>query len=598
MPQGAKSTNTRHWLLQCINNYVEIWLAQGKPQEALRLLKREISWAAQAEEHGLVADLAEILAQFLISLDFPTVSIDHAWKQAIVAAETNKSIIKQVELHRQRYAWIRDTQSPNAAITAIQQFIELTRRRKGFRIDYIEGLDEMGTCLQKKGNYNEAEQHYRKALNLARKDLDGAIPESLLNNYAELLRKTDRSLKAIPLYEQAVAISKSHADLEGQFFTEHNLALALDEVGRTDKAIQTLTHLREMAGKKKLWYYHINAWLALANISWFQNKGGLALRRYAKVRALCGHYQLPDLALHAALNEALLLQEMDKVDEALSLLQPLQETFQQSEYCPELSLALGHCYMAQENHKKATYVLEQGLRCPQVQYFSDRIASLQTALTEANLKAGRTRKARLQIDSVLAADLSPEVRAEQLMDLLVIMAISEAAKSGKGHQTERLLDEIQNLANCNKQPAWIRDAYERLGEALWDNDRKTAIQAYMAGMIKTLEFEGFEGLVRVGVDIESRLHQLGLAEGEQSVVRLQRQTRAWLLKQLKAEASPEEEGKSIDFLHWLLWPFQLTLSLLQRPDKGRRIKSKEIVRLLQEFFFDRQNRAENRNKGA
>ena len=581
----AKSKDAWHWLLHCIKNHVAIWQAQGKPHEAIWLLKREIHWAERAEEQGLVADLAEFLAQFLISIDGLPKTIDQAWIQAFAAAEKQENIFKQVELQRQRYAWIRDTQTPDAAAVALQPFLELTERRKGLRKDYLEALDEMGTCLQKQGKYDEAEQYYRKALNLARKNLDGAIPEALLNNYAELLRKTDRGLKAIPLYEQAVAISQSRADLEGKLLTEHNLAMALDEMGRTDEAIEVFSRIREIAGKKKLWPRYVNAWLALADVAWLQNRTGLARHRYAKVRALCDRYQLPDFALHAALNEALLLQEMDRGDAALSLLQPLQETFQQSEHCLELSLTLGHCYIAQEKYKEAIDVLEQGLRCPQAQYSTDKIASLQTALAEANLKARRPRKAGLQIEEALAADQSPEVRAEQLTDLLVIVATSEAAKSGKGHQTERLLDEIQNLANCNKQPAWIRDAYERLGEALWDKERKTAIQAYMAGMIKTLEIEGFEGLLRAGVDLISRLHRLGLAEGEQPVVRLKGQARAWLLKQMKDDSFPEEEPRSLDILHWLLWPFHLTLSLLHRPDKGRRIKAKEIKGLMQELLF-------------
>lgn len=581
----AKSMDSRHWLMPCINNHVAIWQAQGKAKEAIRLLKREIRWMERAEEQGIVADLAEILAQFLISHDRPTKAIDQAWEQAIAAADKQENIFKQVELQRQRYAWIRDSRKLEAAVAALQPFLELTERRKGLRRDYVEGLDEMGTCLQKMGKYDNAEQYYRKALNLARKDLDGAIPETLLNNYAELLRNTDRGFEAIPLYEQAVAICQSYTDMDGQLLTEHNLALALDGVGRTDEAVKFFIRIREVTRKKGFWTHHVNAWLALGNIAWLQNRRNLALRRYAKVRALCDRYQLPDFALHAALNEALLLQEMDRGDAALSLLQPLHEMFQQNEHCPELYLTLGRCYIARESYKEAIDALEQGLRCPQAQYSTDKIASLQTALAEANLKARRPRKARLQIEQALAADQFPEVRAEQLTDLLVIVATSEAAKSGKGRQIERLLDEIQNLANCNKQPAWIRDAYERLGEALWDKDRKTAIQAYMAEMIKTLEIEGFKGLLRAGVDLISRLHRLGLAEGEQPVVRLKGQARAWLLKQMKGDSFPEEEPRSLDILHWLFWPFHLTLSLLHRPDKGRRIKSQDVERLLQEFLF-------------
>ena len=472
----SKSTKNRHWLLPCIRNHVEALRKQGHPSQAVNLLRREIRWAEQQDDPILIAEISESLAQLLIALDGSVAVIDKVWENAITALDKCNNIIKQVDLLRQRYAWTRDTQGVGNAISILQSLLGLTIRRKALHRERAEALDEMGTCLQKQGKLLEAESYHRKALTLAQDDVPGTVLATFLNNYAELLRKIEREQEAIPLYKQAISLSKDSSDVEGRLLTEHNLALAYDQVGQTNEALSILSCIREESRKKKLWKHHASAWLELANIAWLQNKKKLALRRYVKVKVLCDEHCLEDITLHAALNHSRLLQGMGKIQEALLLLEPLQEQFYSSEYCLELFVTLGNCHAVANNPKSAIAVYEQGISCSQTRYGIEELSALKIALIEANLNAGQSRVARRQIKQFLGIDLSPDIRAERLIDLLLIVAIDEANKSG-GKQSQKLLDEIQLHANINKRPDWVWDAYECFGEAIWDYDREAAAQA-------------------------------------------------------------------------------------------------------------------------
>jgi tetratricopeptide (TPR) repeat protein len=581
----SKSMPTRPWLLSCIRNYAQLWQAQGKRHVSVSLLKREIRRAEKNGEWETVADLARMLAQLLVSLNVSNKEIDQVWMAAIAAAEKQNNILKQLELLRQRYTWIRGTKTPDAAIVALHPFLEITRNRKRLRREYIEVLDEIATCLQSQEKYSDAERYYRRAFESAKKGLREQIPGSLLNNYAELLRKTGRSVQAIPLYEQAIAKDEARGDLDSRLFTEHNLALAFGDVSRGDKAREIFFSIVRIARKEQLWEHYVRAWLALADIVWLKNQRGLALRRYAKVRLLSTKYQLKSLSLHAALNEARLLQELDRSKEALSLLEPLQELFTVSEYCSDLFLTLGHCLMETGRYKDAIKVFEQGLRSPKAKYSTATAASLRTSLVEANLKVGKVVKSHLEIEEVLAAPLPPEKRVATLKELLSVVVVNEATNSKTGHQTQRLLNEIQRIAKDNKNPAWIPETYEHLGRVLWSKDKKISAQLYTVGIIKTVENGNFNAAVKLGSDLGSQLHRLGLSKGEQSVVHLKGQTQTWLQQQLQKDANNQNDRKNLKTTsEWLSWPFNFALTLLHRPDKGRKITLAEITMVLTDLL--------------
>jgi tetratricopeptide (TPR) repeat protein len=467
----SKSTRNQSLLSTCIRNYIYIWRAQGKSSQSIPLLKRQILWARKAERWDLVVDLTELLPQLHIEIGSPVPVIEKSWTQAIAAADGQSNLLKKIALLRQRYSWIRQLRNPDLAIGALQSFLKLTERRKILRKEHVEALDEIGTCLQNQEKYNEAEQYLLKAFDIAKRDLDGTVPGHLLNNYAELLRKTDRSPAAIPLYKQAIAIDKSSSTLDDRLLTEHNLTLALDAVGRRNEARQMLIRIQKMARKEKLWEHFVRAQLAIANIDWLGNRRTFALRRYARVRLLSAQHQLQDLALHAALNEARLLQEMDRNKQAVTLLQSFRDKFPSSEHYPNLSLTLGYCLIEQGQHKKAIKIFEEGLRCPQATRSPATVASLRAGLFEANLQAGQELRSHVPNDQVLSANMSALKRIKLLKEKLFAVALHDLQKRSPGLQVQRLLDEIQQMARDNKQPTWISEAYEHLAHIMWSKDK-------------------------------------------------------------------------------------------------------------------------------
>jgi tetratricopeptide (TPR) repeat protein len=255
----AKSTKTWNWLIPSIKNYIEVLKSQKKRPESLRALRQQFSWAKRVEEWGIAAEIGETLARLLLEFRAPAKAVDQVWLQAIDASAKEDNILKQIEVHRQRYVWLRETHPPHVAAGALQPLLELVKRRRSLRKDYIEALDEMGAHLQEQEQYDKAERYYLRALAVAKKELKQEIPSSLLNNYAELLRKTERSIEAIPFYKQAIALDKAKSDINSQLLAKHNLALALDDVGRLDEAVQLFRSIQKMSRKKKLWEHYVRA---------------------------------------------------------------------------------------------------------------------------------------------------------------------------------------------------------------------------------------------------------------------------------------------------------------------------------------------------
>ena len=581
--EWAKSERDYPWLVPSILNLASLWNIQGKSDVAKQLLQQEIEWAEEKCGWGIVSLLAESLVQMLISQGSPSETIDELWKKAISTAAMDEDIIRQVELHRQRYVWTREKQGPQNAEAALHQFLKLTTQYKTLKRERIEILYEMATCLHAQGKHAKAEEYYTSAIKLSEKTPDFIVQEALFNDYAELLRRTGRSTEAIPFYERAVAISQSKEDLDGRLLTEHNLALALEDLGHIAEAKQLFRKVRDSARRQGLWTHHVNAWFALANMDWVEDHRQAALVKHVKIRSLCENFGLTEIGLEAALSEARLLLELKRNGDALSLLKPLSDDFKDSEYCPELFLALSDSFVATGEHKQAVEALERGLKCPKSKYYPERQIPLRKALVIANYKAGSSNKVRLEIEHSLSTELPPEDRKEQLCKLLVIVAAEEANKRGRAPQTERIIKEIRIHSEAHSRCGWIRDAYIYLGDTLWEVDSKSAMEAYLAGVFESLKCEEPESHLQITGQVASKLHRLGLTIGEKQIAHLQNQTSKWLKKQF--EANTIEPRQSDRVSPWLMWPFEFALSLLKRADKGRRIKADEIQKLITDFVL-------------
>ena len=76
-----------------------------------------------------------------------------------------------------------------------------------------DSLNYLASLYQDQGNYAQAEPLYRRALAIAEKALGSEHPNvaTTLENYAELLRKTNRDGEAANLEARAQAIRAKHA---------------------------------------------------------------------------------------------------------------------------------------------------------------------------------------------------------------------------------------------------------------------------------------------------------------------------------------------------------------------------------------------------
>lgn len=169
-----------------------------------------------------------------------------------------------------------------------------------------------------------------------------------------------------------------------------------------------------------------------------------------------------------------MLLEEGRADAALCLLRSVEGQFHSSEYCADLYLTLGHCYLNVGRARPAIRALQAGLGCPQAAYSGGSSASLWVALADAYLKTGRARDARAVIRVLMAMELEPADSARHLSDLLVIVAPYEEARGGRGRYGRRILEAVREHASHNKHWPWLWEAYERLVDSLWDEHPRVA----------------------------------------------------------------------------------------------------------------------------
>lgn len=578
----ARTTQNKKCLPNPIQNYVTTWLVEGKSNEAIRFLKHQLTRAENEQNWTLVIQLTKRLAEIFITQDKSFSEIDSIWMQAANIAEKQKDIANQVDILRNRYAWIRDTQTIDDALNALQPLVNILAKRSAFRKEYIEVLNELGNGLQQLWQYTEAEKNYRKALALAEQEATHEL-ENILNNLAELLRKTNRIEEAIPLYRKSIELCISKSDIEERLFAEHNLALALDAIGEQQEAVKLLQKIREETRRKCLWEHHGWAWLYLANIAWLSGQNSLALQRYTKAKEVGVQHNLNELVQHTVLNEARLLQELNRSQQAIENLQSLQGSLQTSEYCPELFLIFGECHIDCKNWDNAVEVLQQGISCSQIQHDSNTEALLYKALDNAKQMGKYSQKSRKEIETALSKSCSLEQQDDLLLNYLFVVSRFEAEQKNKGTETQAVLDQIKIYAKSNERTELVQTAYQLLGDTLWNTHRENAIQAYLVGMIEARITENIENYLKAGFHLQEKLYNLGLAN-RKHIVQLMDKAKNWLCQHFdksRIEDITELEHMNYWFLSW----FEITLKLLDMSSQGKQVKLSEMEKILQQTFL-------------
>ncbi len=154
--------------------------------------------------------------------------------------------------------------SVDMAVATLTEATELDPRN-------VAAWNQLGLALAARGDFERAEQAFRRALRL---DPDGA---EVNLNYAFLLQKQGRHAEAIPYLERAL----EDMSYRNPVFILNNLGYALLQTGRVDRAVATLRDaVRRAPNNCRAWF---NLGLALERTSHPLD----AKEAYERVRMIC-----------------------------------------------------------------------------------------------------------------------------------------------------------------------------------------------------------------------------------------------------------------------------------------------------------------------
>ncbi len=280
---GLKNKN-----YNCVENPIlnlsVVWMRKDKTKRALQFLSNHVvRFESVHHWKGIVALIRRMIAM-LEEKQSDRSEIETLWTRAIAAAKKSKNVKLQIDVLKDRYASIRDRGDTVGALKAIKPLIQLLRQRHEFLVDYLETLNEVGNEVQKLGGYDTAENIYRGILGIAKKIMSSRLYSISLSNLAETLRRTNRPVQAVPLFREAIKLCEIDDNEEGLLIVEHNLALALQAIGKSARAKVLLGKVRDKSRRRMDWQSYGNAWLALGDLALSGGKKYLARNRYRKAK--------------------------------------------------------------------------------------------------------------------------------------------------------------------------------------------------------------------------------------------------------------------------------------------------------------------------
>ncbi len=533
----------------------------GQRVTAERVLDALLTKYRRAGRTEMVLAVANTLAGVRAQLGRPPDRVDAVWKIAEEAAENGPEIFKLVELLRQRYAFNRDVGRIEAANDALKTMLRVCSRHKTLKRDYVQALDERATQYQRAGKYRDAERLYERVLKVVDNHLDGSVPSSVANNFAELYRKTERLDESIEWYKKSISAAQAEEDIEGTLLALGNLGLALTESRKLDEATKTLQKMKRIAKRASLWPHFADALRKLGDVAWMSGRTALAIRRYDDAAAVYEENELQQGLAMVILNRARLLAERGRDSEVADLLRARRKTWQNTEYAAECLVEYGRALIQLQKYADSSRILTDAVERARAQGDQDGARALSSVLETA------TRRKRLRsasISSLRAREGPSQDRWQRLLDLLEARILKRSSDKLIRSSLNSLVESIEE-SHASQQAR----AYGEVADALWDHLPDVSAEIALCGMWKAMGRGQWARSREIGSSLADHLHSLALRKGKRSFDALRRGLEKRGASQLGLDS---DQARLIAF-----WPVVAVESLIGRPYGGRGMTESEWI---------------------
>ncbi len=565
----GRRIHNHEWIAQCLVNLTAARHSDQLTTSAItELVKR--AWNEQRKGHF---SIAAIIWKFVAAeqIEHPKqiqAELPESLNQYHTCIAKSDPVLQREEIDAWAlsFTWRWKQEDFKGGIEALQKMEKLAEKTKVIEAR-IHAIDTQGICYQEQQQYDTAIKLHQRALKLAQgAGLDAQISSSS-NNLGEAFRRSGKIPKAIQCFQQSEAAADCIEDHESELRSKFNRVQALLESGEENASESLLKKCRDAAKKNEIWRDYIRAWEELGDISAYQQRFGLAERRYRRALSEAKKFSQEELITRISHNLSVVLTNRGKQKESLKMLRPYCSTFDDLEDGHFYYMTLGELLQENGEHQPAIDCWEKAKATFKALGDSDSVATCAAALGDLYEEMNQQDLADEQFCIALEIEQNAELRS-----LLLVQRLGLLCKMDKEEQVEEVFEEAISLCEENQLPEADIDIHAIYGEYAWGKNKshkREALKFYITALYKTVLLDsklGFddetENSSQLALHIFNQLVFYNNNLPVQDMEELFQDTKEWLTKQIKSEK----------VLNLLLWPIKVAAEALPYSNEPEQIE--------------------------
>jgi tetratricopeptide (TPR) repeat protein len=455
-----------------------------------------------------------------------------------------------INLYFKLYAWRWLTGRFEKALEALQRAEQLAITHE-IVTDRVKALDERGLSLQRLNRSKEALALHQRAVRLARKHELPTQLRTSLNNLGQAFRRLGRTRQAITAFDESERNSRAVGEIDEALGTMVNRGLTIQEGGDNKGAGAVLTKCRAEAKRRKFWREYVMAVEALGNLAWHRGRLKDAESHYRDALAVAKRQGINDSQPEIAVNYASLLRKLGRQKQALKLLKAFESQFgkmMDAHVCHEV---IADLYLENGNVEAAKKHWELGKVFAQAVGNTDYVAICSASLAEVYESEKQFDAAERELETAIANEPDPELRARLLIDLLRV-----ELSAGNDAKAEAVFNEARQIADENGLTDVIVDIHIHVADHEWQGDQGSkinAIKAYLVAVVQALSKQNLAPIPKVFRHIVLQLTNPHHAPSEPEFD---------LLLEIVRSELPAPTNRNRKALEFVLWPIETARRLL------------------------------------
>jgi len=394
----------------------------------------------------------------------------------------------------------------------------------------LAAINQKGTCLQELSRGEEAVPlHTLVAHRALGKKLDWLAVDAL-HNLAECHRRLGETNDAMRVFQRARRVAAKSGDELSVVQIDHGYALALENTGKFDEALQLFKQCRDRARKVERSEY-LRACEAIANLSWTCGKKKSAVKQYQRLLAECDDCDQVERKVRIAFNLSRLLRVLGADREAHKVLAEYIDLVDDPFELPDFHSTFAELCENTDRMNDARKHWQIAIEAATKVGNEDELVYCRSNYAEFERRHGDPIRSIRELDELLEKKLSAEDRGTALVQLFnALLQLKSETRA------QEVFNTAQEHLQKHGPVARLIDLYMALFDHNWIGDRDsrfTSLQAYVAAFSAAVsDAESENSITKVIAHIGIKLTQRETAPSLPQLRWLAKRLEGWLDEQI------------------------------------------------------------------